>query len=570
MAVRIVVWYNVGMKYVRLLATAAVAAPCCALWGTNPVFTDTFTADPAPIVVGDTCYVVTTQDENDGTPGQWLIMNNWRLYSSKDLKSWTSHGVVMDWRTYKWGASDSWASQMVKGGDGRFYHYTTLVGRGDLGFGCRCTGVAVADSPVGPWKDAIGKPLIKDSDTPSPYGWDDIDPTVFIDDDGTPWMAWGNPVCYLAKLKKNMVELDGEIKTLAFPNYTEGPWLFKRKGLYYLLYVSHNHLGYGEKVSYATAKSMEGPWTHRGLICENPGFDSYGIHPGVCEFNGQWLFFYFNDRLQLPSGLHGNSNRRSVCADYLYFNPDGTIRPIEMTKEGLEGNPKAAAEIARTFKPVPAPKTGCRGKSAAFSQPGVVDTWKSFEEMRALTWRPGTIATTGGSKLYYDFPEYVTHRNSWNGSETLGQTFKIDRDVAVEKIALFVGGGDGTDAETPLSVELYDLGAGKGAADETYAHSGADLLGGDVSLDYVPCFRGQAELSFAKGKGPKLLAGHTYVLELKAKRKTSPITWFGSRYDRDVYPDGAAYRDGRRIANDKGRTIDMGLAVYGTPFANGR
>ena len=565
MAVRIVVWYNVGMNNVRLLTTAAVATSCCALWGANPVFTDTFTADPAPIVVGDTCYVVTTQDENDGTPGQWLIMNNWRLYSSKDLKSWTSYGVIMDWRTYAWGASDSWASQMVKGGDGRFYHYTTLVGRGDLGCGCRCTGVAVADSPVGPWKDAIGKPLIKDSDTPSPYGWDDIDPTVFIDDDGTPWMAWGNPVCYLAKLKKNMVELDGEIKTLAFPNYTEGPWLFKRKGLYYLLSVSHTHLGYGEKVSYATAKSMEGPWTHRGLICENPGFDSYGIHPGVCEFNGQWLFFYFNDRLQLPNGLHGHSNRRSVCADYLYFNPDGTIRPIEMTKEGLEGDPKTTAEIARTFKPVPAPKTGCRGKTAAFVQPGIVDTWKSFDEMRALTWKPGKIAVAVGSKLYYDFPEYVTHRNSWNGSETLGQTFKVDRDVAVEKIALFVGGGDGTDAETPLSAALYDLGAGKDATDEKYAHDGADLLGGDVSLDYVPCFRGQAELSFPKGKGPKLSAGHTYVLELKAKRKTSPITWFGSRYDRDVYPDGAAYRDGRRMANDKGRTIDMGLAVYGMP-----
>ena len=147
----------------------------------------------------------------------------------------------------------------------------------------------------------------------------------------------------------------------------------------------------------------------------------------------------------------------------------------------------------------------------------------------------------------------------------MGQTFKVDRDVAVEKIALFVGGGDGTDAETPLSAALYDLGAGKDATDEKYAHDGADLLGGDVSLDYVPCFRGQAELSFPKGKGPKLSAGHTYVLELKAKRKTSPITWFGSRYDRDVYPDGAAYRDGRRMANDKGRTIDMGLAVYGMP-----
>ena len=103
------------------------------LLAANPIFTDTFTADPAPIVDGDTCYVITTEDENDGTPGQWLIMNHWRAYSSKNMKDWTYHGRIMDWSTYAWGKSDSWASQVVKGADGKFYHYTTLVGRGDLG-----------------------------------------------------------------------------------------------------------------------------------------------------------------------------------------------------------------------------------------------------------------------------------------------------------------------------------------------------------------------------------------------------------------------------------------------------
>ena len=233
-------------------------------------------------------------------------MNNWRAYSSKDMKSWTCHGVIMDWKTYSWGGSDSWASQVAKGADGKFYHYTTLVGKFDMGYGCRCTGVSVSDTPIGPWKDAIGRPLVKDSDTPSPYGWDDIDPTILIDDDGTVWMAWGNPVCYLAKLKKNMVEIDGEIRTMPLPNYTEGPWLFKRNGIYYLVYVSHNHLGYGEKVSYATAKSMEDPWTYRGLLCENPGGGSFGIHPGICQFKGQWYFFYFNAGLQIPGPFqHG-------------------------------------------------------------------------------------------------------------------------------------------------------------------------------------------------------------------------------------------------------------------------
>lgn len=494
-----------GMKRLPFLLPAlGIAAGHAA----NPVFTDTFTADPAPIVDGDTCYVITTQDENDGTPGQWLIMNNWRAYSSKDMKTWKSHGVVMDWKTYAWGASDSWASQVVKGADGKFYHYTTLVGRGDLGYGCRCTGVAVSDTPVGPWRDAIGKPLVKDSDTPSPYGWDDIDPTVFIDDDGTPWMAWGNPVCYHARLKKNMTEIDGEIRTMPLPNYTEGPWLFKRDGLYYLIYVSHNHLGYGEKVSYATATSIDGEWTYRGLLCENPGFDSYGIHPGVCEFKGRWYFFYFNDRLQLPNGLHGNSNRRSVCADYMYFNPDGTIRPIVMTKEGLEAEPKASWP-ARSSNP-----------PAAY--PGATSTWKSFDDMRNLTWNPGEIAFATGTRLYYDFPEYRTHRQS-AGCGRISQSFRLGRDVRLDRLALFVGNGDGTDKGETLAVELVDEASGKVLERFTF--------------DYQPVFR--APLEFKSVAKPVLKAGTTYRVDLVARRGTSPIVWFVSR-DRDNPTHGLA------------------------------
>ena len=498
------------------------------LLAANPIFTDTFTADPAPIVDGDTCYVITTEDENDGTPGQWLIMNHWRAYSSKNMKDWTSHGRIMDWSTYSWGRSDSWASQVVKGADGKFYHYTTLVGRGDLGYGCRCTGVAVSDTPIGPWKDAIGKPLVTDSDTPSPYGWDDIDPTVFIDDDGTPWMFWGNPVCYQVRLKKNMIECDGEIKTLALPNYTEGPWIFKRGGLYYLLYVSHNHLGYGEKVSYATATSLDGAWTHRGLLCENPGYDSFGIHPGVCEFKGQWYFFYFNDRLQLPNGLHGNSNRRSVAAEYLYFNPDGSIRPVEMTEKGLDADPLTAAQVKATFRPV---------------KPGKSSTWKSFAEMKALTWR-GAPRLASGKSLYYDFPEYATHRNAWNGSETLGQTFTPAQDLTVGKIALFVGNGDGTDETGPLTVALKERASG-----ETLAAT---------ELVYEPDFRKPLEIAFATR--PQLKGGVEYVVELKAPRKTSPIVWFVSR--QDVFPGGQALRDGRPVVDKDGKTHDFGLAIY--------
>ena len=124
-------------------------------------------------------------------------------------------------------------------------------------------GVAVADSPLGPFKDARGSALVTDATTPGPYGWDDIDPTVFIDDDGTAWLAWGNPVLYLARLKPNMTELDGPIEKIALPNYTEGPWLSKRKGIYYMTYASMAHQNVWEHLSYATAPSPRGPWTYQ-------------------------------------------------------------------------------------------------------------------------------------------------------------------------------------------------------------------------------------------------------------------------------------------------------------------
>ena len=532
------------------------------LLAANPLFTDTFTADPAPIVVYDTCYVITTEDENDDTPGQWLIMNHWRAYSSKNMKDWTYHGRIMDWSTYSWGKSDSWASQVVKGADGKFYHYTTLVGRFDQGYGCRCLGVCVSDTPVGPWKDAIGKPLIKDSDTPSPYGWDDIDPTVLIDDDGTPWLVWGNPVCYAAKLKRNMIEFDGEIKTLPLPNYTEGPWLFKRNGIYYLAYVSHNHLGYWEKVAYATAPSMEGPWTYRGLLCENPG-DGFGIHPGICEFKGQWYFFYFNAGLQIPGGLHGNSNRRSVCADYMYFNPDGSIRPIVMTKEGLEAPPLPQRVIDAEFKPVAPEFSHGLKPGLTFIGPDRTANFRTFEALRHLDWSPENLRLATGRNLYYDFPNYSTHRRGWGGAETLAQTFRPEKDIRADRFSIFVGNGDGTDAQTKLAARLYNLGSEQCPRAASYEPRGEDLLSGRGEIAYVPGFRAPATFVLASGNEIVLRTGHTYVFELVATRGTSPIVWFSSA--KDIIREGSAYRDGQRLmtGKDNQESVDFGLAVYG-------
>ena len=121
--------------------------------------------------------------------------------------------------------------------------------------------VAVADTPTGPFVDAKGSALITNEMTPKgTHSWEDIDPTVFTDDDGTTWIAWGNRQCYIARLKPNMIEIDGPITEITPPHFEEGPWLHKRGALYYLTYASLDRATHrDEKVSYATAPSIRGP-----------------------------------------------------------------------------------------------------------------------------------------------------------------------------------------------------------------------------------------------------------------------------------------------------------------------
>ena len=296
--------------------------------GSNPLFRDTFTADPAPLVVGDTLYLYAGHD--DAHEDQMFNINEWLCYSTTDMKHWTAHGPVFKPTDFDWATGDAWASQVVEK-DGKFYFYTT-VQHGEPHVG-KAIGVAVGDSPLGPFTDARGTALVTDETTPSDKPWNDIDPTVFIDDDGTAYLAWGNPYLYFAKLKPNMIEIDGEIEQIELPNYTEGPWLHKRGDTYYLTYAAFAHQGMWEKICYATAPTIHGPWTYQGILTDQTE-NSYTIHPGIVEFKGQWYFFYHNAELTL-NGEKGGLGRRAVCAEYLVYNPDGTIQPITQTVEGV-------------------------------------------------------------------------------------------------------------------------------------------------------------------------------------------------------------------------------------------
>lgn len=324
----------------------------------NPLIKNKFTADPTPMVHAETLYLYVGHDEyyegqDTASGGREFNITEWLCYSTTDMQTWTDHGSVLKPADYEWGIGEAWASQVIEK-DGEFYFYNTV--QAGEPYNSKIIGVSVADTPTGPFKDAIGKPLITDDMTPNgPRGWwNDIDPTVSIDDDGTPWMSWGNGTCFIVKLKPNMTELAGPIHTIDTPEFAEGPWLHKHNGLYYLTYASHLGTYSNEMIAYATAPSIEGPWTYRGVLT-GAAENSFTIHPGIIEFKNQWYLFYHNAALTI-NGRPGAIGRRAVCVDYLYYNPDGTMVYVEQTKEGITVPPKNNKQIEQIINPYPEPE----------------------------------------------------------------------------------------------------------------------------------------------------------------------------------------------------------------------
>lgn len=290
----------------------------------NPVVTYKYLGDPAALVHDGTLYIYAGHDECP-PPQQYYLMNEWCILSTKDMKTFTEHSYKMQAKSFAWAKGEAWASQVIER-NGKFYWYVTVEHKDIPG---KSIGVAVADSPVGPFKDARGSALVTNDMTTeyTKIGWDDIDPTVFIDDDGQAYLIWGNTQCYYAKLKENMTELDGPIVPVDLPRFTETPWIHKRGEWYYLSYASE----FPEKICYAMSKSITGPWEYKGILNELAG-NSNTNHQTIIEFNDEWYFIYHNGAIN----PHGCGFRRSVCIDRLYYNPDGTMQRIIMTTEGVQ------------------------------------------------------------------------------------------------------------------------------------------------------------------------------------------------------------------------------------------
>lgn len=319
----------VGLAAMLAVATAVRAGDPPSP-GTNPIIRDRFTADPAPLVVGDTLYLYVGHDEARGD--EMFNMREWLVYSTKDMRRWTAHEPIMRVADFKWAKKDAWAAQAIRK-DGKYWFYAAV--EHDDSHPGKAIAVAVSDSPTGPFVDAKGSALITNETTPKgTHSWEDIDPTVFTDDDGTTWIAWGNRQCYIARLKSNMIEIDGPIIEITPPHFEEGPWLHKRGKLYYLTYASLDRTTQrDEHVSYATAPSLAGPWTHRGLLT-GPGKSSFTIHPAIVAFRGAWYIFLHNASLTIGD-QKGALGRRAVTVEYLDYDDEGAMRPVIQTDAGV-------------------------------------------------------------------------------------------------------------------------------------------------------------------------------------------------------------------------------------------
>lgn len=309
------------------LIAFSLFAACAVAQAQNPIIQTSYTADPAPMVWGDRLYLYTSHDEDGST---WFTMNDWKLYSTEDMVNWTEHPMPLSYKTFDWAGGDAWAAQCVER-DGKFYMYVPVTDRkGDTAIG-----VAVADSPYGPFYDPIGKPLVQAE-------WGNIDPTVMVDDDGQAYLYWGNPNCFYVKLNEDMISYSGDIVRVPMTEeafgkregdpqratlYEEGPWLYKRGELYYLFFAAGpipEHLGY------ATSDSPEGPWKNGGTLMPTAG-RSFTNHPGVADFKGNTYLFYHNGALPGGDGFN-----RSVCVVPLKFNADGSIPVVEMDDRGIQ------------------------------------------------------------------------------------------------------------------------------------------------------------------------------------------------------------------------------------------
>jgi beta-xylosidase len=286
------------------------------------------TADPSAHVWQDgRIYLYTSHDE-ECQPDFW--MKDWYVFSSDDLVNWTDHGPCLSVNDLSWADNYAWAPDCAYKNGKYYFCFPAGTGVKDRVNPEKSTkwmgiGIAVSDSPTGPFVDAIGGPLWRE-----PYA---NDPCLFVDDDNKAYLYFhGIKSDYMvAEMADDMLSVKGDLYKMDMGGYEpkmEGPWVFKRNGIYYFTMPENNRI-----LTYYMGTSPKGPWEYKGVIMEQE--HQSNNHHSIVEYKGQWILFYHR-WLDLASEC---GRQRHSCAEYLYFNEDGTIQEVKRTEEGLAKKP---------------------------------------------------------------------------------------------------------------------------------------------------------------------------------------------------------------------------------------
>lgn len=273
---------------------------------------DGFTADPAIRIFGDSYYVYPTSDRTN-----WQT-TDFSVWSSKDLLSWKKERMVLDVaHDLTWANIEAWAPDCIER-DGRFFLYFSAQ---------KMIGVAIANHPVGPFTDALGKPLLTRQGKISS---NTIDPFPFIDDDGQAYLYFGNgnERADVFKLKPDMVTLDGDPAEIGIKGFREGIVVFKRQGRYYFMWSVDDARSDDYRVAYGTAGSPLGPVAipHASIVLKKSGLVKGTGHHSVLNIPGTDRWYMAYHRHAIPGG---SGYQRETCLARMEFNPDGTIKPVD-------------------------------------------------------------------------------------------------------------------------------------------------------------------------------------------------------------------------------------------------
>ncbi len=300
------------------LLLLAVITTVTAQWR-NPIITHMYTADPSARVFGDTLWVYPSHDRDDAAS---FSMEDYHAFSTTDMQTWTDHGVIFNpLRQTLWAKSAAWAPDCVERNGKYYLYYPTDK---------RHIGVAVGDTPCGPFVDPLGHPLVSIDSPGVVCDRDFIDPAVLIDGDDA-WLFMGQNTVCCVKLNDDMISYDGEVQVVeGVHDFFEAVWVHKRGDTYYMSYSDGPFRGHEPRIVYCTSSCPTGPYTYRGTIL---GPVSSGTnHHSIVTYRGQdYLFYHTADLSRRLAPDYHCGVRRSVCVDSLFYNADGTIREVRPT-----------------------------------------------------------------------------------------------------------------------------------------------------------------------------------------------------------------------------------------------